>query len=135
MGYVWTVEWATGHPTIDMQHKQLFKAVNDLLDACAAGKGRNYIEKTLTFLSDYVDEHFRDEEKLQQQYHYPDRLKHIMLHENFRRTVAELASQLKSEGPTVSLVAKVNSSVGGWLVVHIQQEDKKLAAHIRSIAA
>jgi len=27
-------------------------------------------------------------------------------------------------------MAKVNSSVGGWLINHIKSEDKKVAAHI-----
>ena len=135
MGYVWTVEWATGLPTIDMQHKQLFKAVNDLLDACSSGQGRCMVDKTLSFLMEYVDRHFKDEEELQEKFRYPDRAKHMLLHEDFRRSVDILAQRLQDEGPSVSLVAKLNTSLGGWLVTHIQSEDKKVAAHIRATAA
>ena len=44
----------------------------------------------------------------------------------------ELGQQLEEEGPTVALVGKVNSSVGDWLVNHIQREDVRVAAHIAS---
>jgi hemerythrin len=120
---------------IDTQHKQLFQAINALLDACASGHGRDALDKTMTFLADYTAKHFGDEEKLQQQYKYPDYPNHKNLHEGFKRTVADLARQLKADGPTVALVAKVNTGVGGWLVTHIQREDKKVAAHIKQHAA
>ena len=135
MGYIWTVEWAIGHPTIDMQHKQLFEAINSLLDACANGQGCSVIDKTIAFLMDYVDIHFKDEEKLQEECGYPDLAMHAMLHERFRRMATELEGRLRDEGPTVSLVAKVNSCVGDWLVTHIQQEDKKVADYIKTMTS
>ncbi|MDR1069817.1 MAG: bacteriohemerythrin [Gracilibacteraceae bacterium] len=131
--YEWTKDMETGHPLIDTQHKQLIKAINDLLAACSSGKGRAALDGTLDFLSQYTAKHFGDEEKLQQQHKYPDFANHKKLHDAFKNTVADLAKQLRAEGPTVTLVGKVNASIAGWLVNHIKREDVKVAAHIRSV--
>lgn len=40
MRYEMTKDLETGNALIDSEHRQLFKAVNDLLDACSQGKGR-----------------------------------------------------------------------------------------------
>ena len=71
MRYEMTKDLETGNALIDSEHRQLFKAVNDLLDACSQGKGRSQVESTLDFLVSYVAKHFGDEEKLQVQTSYP----------------------------------------------------------------
>lgn len=131
MAYTWTKELETGNTMIDSQHRQLIEAINKLLEACQAGKGRAELDKILTFLSSYTNQHFSDEEKLQQQYQYPDYQNHKKMHEQFRIVVRDLADQLRTNGPSIDLVGKVNSSIGGWLVNHIKSQDVKVAAHIR----
>ena len=59
MKYELTPDLLTGSQQIDMQHRQLFEAVNRLMDACSMGKGRDQIQSTITFLSDYVVKHCR----------------------------------------------------------------------------
>jgi hemerythrin len=132
MSYSWTDDLVTGNETIDAQHKNLFKAINDLIDACFSGQVKAKLDATIQFLIDYTVKHFGDEEKLQQQYNYPDYPNHRKLHEGFKATVSEIAERLKTEGATAALVSKVNSSIGAWLINHIKSEDKKVAAHIRS---
>ena len=46
--------------------------------------------------------------------------------------VANLLRRLEQQGPTVALVGEVNTTIGGWLVKHIKQEDTKLAAYLKS---
>lgn len=128
----WSDDLKTGNLTIDTQHKQLIKAIQDLLDACKAGKVKETTTRTMKFLAEYTAKHFGDEEKLQQQYGYPDYPRHKTLHDGFKKTVADLQKELEKDGPTISVVAKVNSNVGNWLVTHIKKEDVKVAAHIAS---
>jgi hemerythrin len=132
MAYTWREEWATHNRLIDEEHKELFKAINGLLDACAAGKGRAEIVSTVAFLEEYTAKHFRDEEQLQMNSHYPDYSRHKALHDGFKAFVRQLGADLKREGPTITLVAKVNTGCGDWLIRHIQVEDQKLAQHIRA---
>jgi hemerythrin len=132
--YAWSNDLVTGNALIDSQHKQLIQAVNNLLDACAAGKGRTELNKVMDFLCEYTAKHFGDEEKLQLQHKYPDYPNHKRLHDGFKREVSGLVAQMKADGPTVMLVGKVSFSVGDWLIKHIKVEDKKVAAHIRAEA-
>jgi len=132
MAYTWNSTLETGHPLIDSQHKELIKTINELLDACYQGQAADHVAKTLNFLIDYTKRHFHDEEGLQQQSHYPDYPNHRKLHEDFVKSIAGLAEELKQSGPTPSLVNKIISGVGNWLVQHIMQQDVRVAAHIKN---
>lgn len=128
--YEWNSSLETGNEMIDSQHKVLIERINELLRACTEGKGRAEIDSTVKFLEDYTKEHFDDEEKLQRKYGYPDRTNHKKYHEGFKKVVRELRKQLEEEGPTVRMVGKINTGIGGRLVNHIQKEDVKVAKHI-----
>ena len=132
MTYTWNKDLETGNAMIDQQHKQLVQCINDLMNACSQGKGRDQIIETMQFLQTYTAKHFGDEEILQQRYKYPDYINHKKYHETFKKTVADILAELKSTGPTVALVAKVNTSIGSWFINHIKREDTKVAKHIIS---
>ncbi|MDR2641743.1 MAG: bacteriohemerythrin [Planctomycetaceae bacterium] len=132
MAYTWSKDLETGNSFIDTQHQQLIKAVNELLAACSAGQGREVLDNTLNFLESYTAKHFGDEERLQMQYKYPDYNNHKSLHDNFKKFVNELVSQVKKDGPTATIINKVTLGVGDWLINHIKKEDIKVAAHIKS---
>ena len=132
MAYSWDKSLETGNTAIDAQHKSLINAINDLLAACGEGKGRGEVAKTLDFLQNYVIKHFGDEEKLQIKSNYPDYKEHRKKHEGFKEVVKEIAEEYNEKGTTIQLVAKVNTTMGRWLINHIKTEDKKVAAHIKS---
>jgi hemerythrin len=44
----------------------------------------------------------------------------------------DLATELKQNGPTPTLTNKIIHNVGDWLINHIQQQDTKVAAHIKN---
>jgi hemerythrin len=131
MGYEWNGSLETGHELIDSQHKQLFAAINDLLDKCGAGKGKDEIASSLDFLNDYTIKHFFDEEKLQQKYEYPEYPQHKQYHDAFKTVVRDLKVRLIMKGPTDELIRDVHVQVGDWLVTHIKGNDIKLAAYIK----
>ena len=94
MAYQMTKDLETGNTLIDTEHRQLFDAINGLLEACSKGQGRKEVERTGRFLMDYTAKHFGDEERLQQRYKYPDCQQHKQYHETFKRVVAELVKEL-----------------------------------------
>jgi hemerythrin len=130
--FTWSKDLETGNDLIDSQHKQLIEALDNLMEACSGGKGRAVLVETMDFLESYTAKHFSDEEDLQRQYNYPEYTSHKRLHDGFKTVVAKLGRQLKAEGPTITLVGKVNADIGAWLVNHITREDTKVAAHVRS---
>lgn len=131
MAYAFNKDLETGNKMIDEQHKELFIAINNLLEACSKGKGRTELEATLEFLNGYVAKHFGDEEKLQLATKYPDYKNHKQYHEGYKKVVADISNELKKTGPTIVLVGKVNTSIAEWLINHIKREDVKVAAHVR----
>lgn len=134
MAYPWKTQYETGNTTIGTQHKQLIGAINDLLEACSAGKGRQQIQTTSKFLSDYTKTHFSDEEQLQIKSKYPDYQNHKKYHDGFIKVVDDIVAQLDKEGPTIAMVAKINTTIAGWLLNHISKEDVKVAQHIKSVS-
>lgn len=89
----------------------------------------------MSFLSQYIVKHFDDEEKLQVKYGYPDYPNHKKYHEEFKKVVAGIQQDIKRDGPTIPIVARVNNSIAGWLISHIKREDVRVAAHIKSKTA
>ncbi len=130
MRYELTADLMTGNTLIDTEHKQLFDAINSLMDACAQGKGREKIMSTAQFLEKYVDKHFGDEEGLQVKSKYPNYPAHKQFHDGYKRQLDDTIQVLITEGPTVKALGALNQIVG-VLVSHIRTEDKKLARFIR----
>ncbi len=130
MKYELTKDLETGNAVIDSEHRQLFKAVNDMMDACAAGQGRSVVEGTVKFLLSYVDQHFAHEEQLQVQSNYPNYAAHKQFHENYKATLKKLAAELPRDNIGIGDLVKINNHVG-VLVSHIRTEDKKVRlAHL-----
>ncbi len=49
----------TGNEMIDTQHKELIDKINKLLDSCETSKEKVVAVKTLDYLADYTEFHFR----------------------------------------------------------------------------
>lgn len=133
MRYELTKDLETGNALIDREHRELFKAVNDLLDACTQGKGREQMAPSLNFLTAYVDKHFKDEEQLQVQTEYPGLTAHRQFHEGYKRQLGAVVQDIQGQGPTIAILSKFNQLVG-VLINHIRQEDKQLAVHVKAKA-
>lgn len=129
MRYELTKDLETGNIIIDNEHRELIKAVNDLLDACSGGNGRDHMTKTIKFLNDYVDRHFAHEEQLQQKSGYPAMPAHKTFHEKYKQTLKEITSGISSDKPSVGELSKLNAHIG-LLITHIRTEDKKLGAFL-----
>lgn len=130
MGYELTKDLETGNAIIDMEHRQLLKAANDLMEACSQGRGRAQLEPVIDFLTSYVDKHFCDEELLQTKSEYPGYTGHKQFHENYKKVLGQVAQDLKSQGPTIAVLSKLNQHVG-VLIHHIRVDDKKMAEHVK----
>ena len=127
--YEFTKQLETGNAVIDKEHRELFQAVNRLMAACSEGKGRASMNETIIFLNNYVEQHFSHEEQLQKQSGYPDMAAHRSFHENYKKTLKEITTQISVSGPTISELGKLNRHIS-VLVSHISTEDKRLGAFL-----
>ncbi|HHV92957.1 MAG TPA: hemerythrin family protein [Firmicutes bacterium] len=131
MAIKWTPNLAIGIKKIDDQHKVLFERINDLIEACNQGKGKDTVAELITFLKDYVVFHFRDEQQIMLDYKYPEYEAHKKLHDGFVDSLKELNKELEEKGPGLALVLKTNRLVVDWLINHISKVDTQLAAYIK----
>ncbi|MHB8883073.1 MAG: bacteriohemerythrin [Thermodesulfovibrionales bacterium] len=132
MAIEWTQDLATGVPVIDDQHKELFRRINTLLEACSRRKGKEEIAPVIAFLEDYVVSHFSEEEERMQQSTYPAYAEHKTQHEEFKRNFSDLKQLFETDGPAVHVVIKTNSVVTDWLRAHIKRTDKALGAFLQT---
>ena len=130
MRYELTKDLETGNAVIDREHRELFRAVNELLDSCGKGQGRAAMEPAIQFLIGYVDQHFSHEEQLQQECGYPGMPAHKTFHAGYKKTLREIAAKIPASGPSVADLGALNKHVA-VLVNHIRVEDKKLGAYLK----
>jgi hemerythrin len=122
----WSDDLSTNVTLIDEQHKALFRAVNDLSHAMWDGRGREEVARLVTFLDNYVVEHFGDEEKLMVQHNYPAYGEHRRQHLKFLLDFAAFKTKFEAGEVTTELVIKALDDTCDWLRVHIRGADKAL---------
>ena len=124
----WDKLLETGIPQIDMQHKELFRQVDSLLDI----KNQNRFQETLSFLERYVVRHFGDEQRMQAESKYPKAAAHKTLHDNFVRTFGGLKEKFAREGHTATNNIELHKTTMSWLKDHILVQDKDFAEHYKT---
>lgn len=128
----WDPSFVTGYGVIDDEHREVFAAVDALLNALRHGYGEQEIESTLGSLEAYVSKHFQHEETLMQEKKYPERDAHIEAHAAFTRRLAELRGMMKQTGATKALAVQTLQSIGKLLMNDIETHDRKLAGFLTS---
>jgi hemerythrin-like metal-binding protein len=126
---VWDKRLETGHAKIDEQHQSLVEIFNRLHGAMKQGKGKDEVEGILVFLKDYTVSHFAMEEALMREHHYSGAARHMEIHADLVRQVAELVA--KFQAGTSTLTLPVMNFLEDWLVKHIQGEDYRFALELK----
>ncbi len=130
----WNDKLATGIRTIDSQHKELFKRINNLVIAIKQQRCKSEIDSVLKFLDDYARVHFSEEEKHMRETDYPGTAEQQEDHRKYLEALAELkaqASQPRIQGSSYDLSATTNQVVVDWIVDHIMKLDMKFGEFLR----
>lgn len=131
MAFTLTKDIETGNKRIDSEHVELFAKINDFMESCNKGKGKDEIAKTVDFLRKYTKTHFAFEENLQKSNNYDRYNVHKAFHDQFIKNLDDIAKSISQDGVTPSIVGKINIQVGTSLIAHIKTEDVKLAKFIK----
>ncbi len=130
----WKESLATGISTIDSQHKELFKRIDNLVLAIKQQRCRSEIDGVLKFLEDYARVHFSEEEKHMRNTEYPGYEEQRKEHGKYLRALEELklqASLPRIQGASYDLSATTNQVVVDWIVAHIMKLDMKFARFLK----
>ena len=131
----WTDKLATGISTIDSQHKELFKRINNLVSAIKQHRCKEEIDGTIKFLEDYARIHFSEEEKHMRETNYAGLDVQREDHQKYLAALAELKEQAslpRVQGSSYDLSATTNQVVVDWIVDHIVKLDMKFGAFLNS---
>ena len=124
----WKDAYSVGISEIDRQHHKIIDLINQLNDAMTEGKGKERLGKILADLISYTHNHFKAEEKLFDQYGYPDAEEHKFKHQKMTEKVLDLQKQFKEKKITITF--EVMDFLQNWLDKHILGTDKKYGPYL-----
>jgi len=130
----WTEKLSTGINTIDSQHKELFKRINNLVLAIKQHRCKSEIDGMITFLDDYARVHFTEEEKHMRDTNYTGLEEQRADHKKYLTALAELKEQAslpRMQGGSYDLSATTNQVVVDWIVDHIMKLDMKFGEFLK----
>lgn len=131
----WTEKFSVGITTIDSQHKELFKRINNLVVAIKEHRCKSEIDSMMRFLDDYAKIHFSEEEKHMRDAGYAGYEEQRADHKKYLAALAELKEQAslpRIPGSSYDLSATTNQVVVDWIVDHILKLDMKFGEYLKS---
>lgn len=124
----WGDHYSVGVPVMDRQHKRLADIVNQLQTELRASANSNRLGLLLTALSQEIQTHFADEEKLMESIGFPGTAKHAESHVALYKRLEQLQERFGGEDkPSVN---EVMIFFRDWFVDHIQKEDREYGVFI-----
>ena len=120
--FVWEEKYSVGIQSIDNQHKELFRHLNDLLEAMKQGKANAIITQIISDVERYAVIHFQKEEFFLQRFNFQGSAEHIKEHQNFREKVSSFKAELKTG--EVTLTIELLYYLKDWIDHHILEIDK-----------
>jgi hemerythrin len=120
----------TGIAEIDEQHRELFRCVARVRDA-AFSADDSELDRTISFLREYVDFHFRAEERFMEVNRFPDLARHRQEHLSLFAVVVEIETEHRRLGGCTDSLARVERFLSDWLRTHIGVTDQAMARFVR----
>ena len=114
---------------IDQQHKKLVQYLNDLYRAMQKKQSQQAIGAILDNLITYTTSHFQTEEKLFDQYGYPETDEHKKMHRELATKVVDFQQQFQSGASGLDM--QLIEFLKDWLIEHIMKTDKRYSGFLR----
>ena len=128
--FKWNKKHEVFVPELDAEHRNLFRTVEELRVAVAAGGGGEHVQALLAALVAGAEDHFRHEERLMRSAHYPSFDWHKRQHDTARKRLKEFSAKIEA-GDSAAFPAMVEFLVH-WLTDHAGLTDRMMGAYIRN---
>ncbi len=129
--FLWTEDMTVHNDVLDMQHKQLFGKINELLEAIVNDTAHDVVDEMIHFFKDYMDQHFKYEERYLTENTYPDVEAHKQKHDVFVDKYYELKDKIQDGVDANKIVLDIENFMGSWLTQHILVEDQVYAKYFQ----
>ncbi len=130
MGIDWSDLLSVGINAMDDEHKELFNRINELLKSLLGYEGEFDVADLVAKVNEYIDYHFRDEEKMMASWGYPDLEAHKKLHASYEEEFSNIEKTLRAGGFDAGLLIEIQDKIINWLLDHIAKVDKKYGLFI-----
>ncbi len=124
----WSDKYLVNIKMLDEQHQKLVEIINLLYSSMREGKGNFALGGILNDLISYSSNHFSTEEKLLDDFNYPEFEFHKEEHRYFIQKITDFkeAFDIGKQGLSVEVLDFLKS----WLSKHIVKSDKKFAPYL-----
>jgi hemerythrin len=122
----WLPQYDVHVSDIDHQHRELFRMMNELMDATWEGKGKDFIRDALRFMANYTVNHFATEEAYMRQHDFPGYIEHKKAHDELTAQVIDFVKSCEEKGVTTDTLVAVILGLGTWTKDHIRGMDQAL---------
>ena len=121
----WNASFEIGIAAIDEEHRTIVENFEKLYLLMMSGQGHGFYTELLTFLNQYIETHFANEEAFQKSIGYDRIDEHVKRHQFFKEKILSMIEAQTSPISNADLI-KLNLFIKDWLIQHILNEDKKL---------
>jgi hemerythrin len=126
----WTDRLSVGVADIDDQHRELYRRVDLFLCAMAEKRGKAELQPLVTYLDEYIREHFATEQKMMELSGYAGLGDHMSAHHWFEDEYRRLVERLGEEGVTLGVARDLVALLVNWLDTHLETTDRKFGAYL-----
>jgi hemerythrin len=125
----WDASLSVGVAQLDNEHRVICGLINDLLKVAEAGQGiqMQVVEQSMRTLLEVIRQHFASEERMLADVGYQENLSHQHLHRGLEERLEHL---LARKGLVVN--RELADFLRQWFLEHLQTEDQKYAAFLKS---
>lgn len=129
MKYIkWNEELSVDNTIIDLQHKELFRLINEFYNAIADNKNKKGIQKAIDEMENYIATHFTAEETMMSNAGYEGLEQHINEHRVYIDKVRDLRERYEQGQLILSL--EITTFIKDWITSHIMVTDQKYKGKI-----
>lgn len=93
----WNDSLKTGINEIDLEHKALIDEYERLYNSTKSGKGCSDFKSTVNFIESYINTHFANEERIQEEINYVHREEHRKIHNEIKNEIKKFIISIKKE--------------------------------------
>lgn len=129
-------EYRTGHPAIDVQHEVLFVFYHEVLHTLHCGDDSYDLADIFLGLNMYISSHFKFEEDVMLETHYPGKATHFEEHRLLKEQVGVLNGRFVAainKNEKDKIAHDIVTFLANWLKHHIADIDKQLVYHLNKI--
>ena len=125
----WSDKFILGHERIDFQHHVFFGLVCDFQKARLEDADRARLANILAEISLYARFHFRSEENIMRDMHYPHLEEHQLEHYNLIEVLSNkiLALELGHFSPE-----DIEAFLVHWFIEHTAHDDRKIVEYLKN---